>query len=109
RLPPIMQVEKQHVTTQATKNASRVRRRNEAVFHCPVPGCDSSFTRKFNLRGHMRSHTEEKPFECDWAGCDKAFARKHDLNRHRALHTATPGRHQCSGCGKSFSRTDALN
>lgn len=51
RLPPIMQVEKQHVTTTATQAASASRRRNEAQFHCPVPGCGSTFTRRFNLRG----------------------------------------------------------
>lgn len=51
RLPPILQVEKQRVTTQATSAASASRRTNEAQFHCPVPGCGSSFTRRFNLRG----------------------------------------------------------
>lgn len=56
RLPPIMQVEKQHVTTTATQAASASRRRNEAQFHCPVPGCGSTFTRRFNLRGET-SHS----------------------------------------------------
>ena len=51
RLPPIMQVEKQQVTTSATQMASASRRRNEAHFICPVPGCGSTFTRRFNLRG----------------------------------------------------------
>lgn len=51
RLPPIMQVEKQQVTTSATQLASASRRRNEAHFVCPVPGCGSTFTRRFNLRG----------------------------------------------------------
>lgn len=51
RLPPIMQVEKQQVTTSATQLASASRRRNEAHFACPVPGCGSTFTRRFNLRG----------------------------------------------------------
>ena len=51
RLPPILQVEKQQVTTTATQVASASRRRNEAHFVCPVPGCGSTFTRRFNLRG----------------------------------------------------------
>lgn len=51
RLPPILQVEKQQVTTTATQAASASRRRNEAHFICPVPGCGSTFTRRFNLRG----------------------------------------------------------
>jgi len=53
RLPPILQVEKQQVTTSATQLASASRRRNEAHFVCPVPGCGSTFTRRFNLRGNL--------------------------------------------------------
>jgi hypothetical protein len=56
RLPPIMQVEKQQVTTSATQLASASRRRNEAHFVCPVPGCGSTFTRRFNLRGMLYSY-----------------------------------------------------
>jgi hypothetical protein len=54
RLPPILQVEKQQVTTTATQAASASRRRNEAHFVCPVPGCGSTFTRRFNLRGEAQ-------------------------------------------------------
>ncbi|KDQ21281.1 hypothetical protein BOTBODRAFT_99602 [Botryobasidium botryosum FD-172 SS1] len=109
RLPPILQVEKQHVTTTATQAASASRRRNDALFKCPVPGCGSTFTRRFNLRGHLRSHTEERPFVCEWPGCGKGFARQHDCKRHQALHSSKSGQHTCEGCSKTFSRMDALN
>lgn len=145
RLPPILQVEKQQVTTSATQAASASRRRNEAHFVCPVPGCGSTFTRRFNLRGgrsaqvssntalmrlagHLRSHTAERPFLCEWPGCNKGFARQHDckcasvpfgsacgladrlpFRRHQALHTAKAQANVCQGCGKTFSRLDALN
>ncbi|KAG8900340.1 hypothetical protein FRC00_013350, partial [Tulasnella sp. 408] len=39
RLPPILQVERTRVTTTATQAASAQRRRNDATFKCPVPGC----------------------------------------------------------------------
>ncbi|KAH0827395.1 hypothetical protein J3R83DRAFT_4049 [Lanmaoa asiatica] len=78
RLPPILQVEKKQVTTSATQAASASRRRNEAHFICPVPGCGSTFTRRFNLRGHLRSHTEERPYVCEYPDCKKGFARQHD-------------------------------
>ncbi|KAI6135759.1 hypothetical protein EV401DRAFT_1898178 [Pisolithus croceorrhizus] len=57
RLPPILQVEKKQVTTSATQAASASRRRNEAHFVCPVPGCGSTFTRRFNLRGPRLSRS----------------------------------------------------
>ncbi|KAJ7188015.1 hypothetical protein C8R46DRAFT_933719 [Mycena filopes] len=109
RLPPILQVEKQQVTTSATQAASASRRRNEAHFVCPVPGCGSTFTRRFNLRGHLRSHTEERPYVCTWPNCKKGFARQHDCKRHQALHTAKSQTNVCVGCKKTFSRLDALN
>lgn len=48
--PPIS-VPRQNVTTNATADASQRRRRTEATFVCPVPGCGSTFTRHFNLKG----------------------------------------------------------
>lgn len=46
-------VERQQVTTPATAKASEGRRKGEASFVCPVPGCGSTFTRHFNLKGKM--------------------------------------------------------
>ncbi|KAF8839468.1 hypothetical protein BDN67DRAFT_969944 [Paxillus ammoniavirescens] len=109
RLPPILQVEKKQVTTSATQAASASRRRNEAHFICPVPGCGSTFTRRFNLRGHLRSHTEERPYVCEYPDCKKGFARQHDCKRHQALHATRSQSNICQGCRKTFSRLDALN
>lgn len=44
-------VSKPNVTTGRTANASHKRRKQEATFICPVPGCGSTFTRSFNLKG----------------------------------------------------------
>jgi hypothetical protein len=46
-------VSKPNVTTGRTANASRIRRKQEANFMCPVPGCGSTFTRSFNLKGNV--------------------------------------------------------
>lgn len=48
-------VERVHVTTPATREASSNRRTAQANFKCPVPGCGSTFTRHFNLRGEYYS------------------------------------------------------
>ena len=65
-------------------------------------------TRQYNLRGHLRSHADERPFKCEWPGCDKSFARAHDCKRHQNLHLNIKP-HTCEHCGKTFARLDALN
>jgi len=45
------QVSKPNVTTLRTASASHKRRKQEASFVCPFPGCGSTFTRSFNLKG----------------------------------------------------------
>ena len=49
-------VSKQNVTTTATAEASERRRKTDANFACPVPGCGSTFTRHFNLKGMLSCH-----------------------------------------------------
>ncbi|KAJ3762770.1 krueppel-like factor 16 [Lentinula raphanica] len=48
-------VSKPNVTTGRTAKASHNRRKQEATFICPVPGCGSTFTRSFNLKGELFS------------------------------------------------------
>ena len=52
------------------------------TFQCAL--CPKKFTRAYNLRSHLRTHTEERPFPC--TTCGEAFARLFDLKRHMALH-----------------------
>lgn len=103
RAPPVPVV-----TSQATQAASASRRKSEALFACPIPGCGSTFTRQYNLRGHLRSHADERPYKCDWPGCNKSFARSHDCKRHQNLHLNIKP-HTCEQCGKTFARPDALS
>ncbi|KAJ8328558.1 Metallothionein expression activator [Batrachochytrium dendrobatidis] len=67
--------------------------------------CDHSFSRLFNLRSHMSTHSRIKPFQC--TTCDKQFSRNHDLARHQRIHSKEKG-HVCTACGRKFSRLDAL-
>ena len=96
------------VTTSAAQAASVSRRKAEAQFVCPFPDCSSTFTRQYNLRGHMRSHMDQRPFKCDWPGCGRSFARTHDCKRHQNLHLNIKP-YACDSCGKTFARLDALN
>ncbi|KAJ7811086.1 hypothetical protein B0H14DRAFT_2378575 [Mycena olivaceomarginata] len=50
---------------------------------CPVQGCGSTFTRSFNLRGHIQSHNTGSLFLCKWPECGKGFT-VWDAGRSRA-------------------------
>ncbi|KAI7712567.1 hypothetical protein KC322_g3748, partial [Hortaea werneckii] len=86
--------------------------KHPATFQCHL--CPKRFTRAYNLRSHLRTHTDERPFVC--TVCGKAFARQHDRKRHEGLHSGEKkfvckGNLQSGavwGCGRRFARADAL-
>lgn len=91
----------------------------ERKYICDI--CGKDFTRPYNLKSHLRTHTDDRPFAC--RKCGKRFARQHDRKRHEDLHSGEK-RFQCKGilakefdmngkpkewgCNKRFARTDAL-
>ncbi|OCK81151.1 hypothetical protein K432DRAFT_392436 [Lepidopterella palustris CBS 459.81] len=86
--------------------------KHPATFQCSL--CPKRFTRAYNLRSHLRTHTDERPFVC--SVCGKAFARQHDRKRHEGLHSGEK-KFVCRGvlkdqnnwgCGRRFARADAL-
>jgi hypothetical protein len=91
---------------------SRKQQKHPATFQCTL--CPKRFTRAYNLRSHLRTHTDERPFVCTI--CGKAFARQHDRKRHEGLHSgekkfvcrATFQSSASWGCGRRFARADAL-
>lgn len=86
--------------------------KHPATFCCHL--CSKRFTRAYNLRSHLRTHTDERPFVC--TVCGKAFARQHDRKRHEGLHSGEKKfvcrgilqSQQLWGCERRFARADAL-
>ncbi|KDQ53465.1 hypothetical protein JAAARDRAFT_97104, partial [Jaapia argillacea MUCL 33604] len=48
----------------------------------------------------------QRPFSCDM--CALSFNRQHDLKRHRDTHSGEKPYLCNGGCGKTFTRKDAL-
>lgn len=98
--------------TPSTGGESKRSQKHPATFQCNL--CPKRFTRAYNLRSHLRTHTDERPFVC--TVCGKAFARQHDRKRHEGLHSGEKkfvcrGTLQSGpqwGCGRRFARADAL-
>ncbi|KAK7397580.1 hypothetical protein QQX98_013055 [Neonectria punicea] len=82
--------------------------------HFRCSQCPKSFTRKFNLQNHIRTHDNSKPFSC--GVCGKAFTRRTDCKRHEADHSGDR-KYKCAGkladgtpwgCNAGFTRADKL-
>lgn len=75
--------------------------------------CSKVFRKKFNLKSHMVTHSDERKFRCSL--CDLSFARANDRDRHEKIHEE-PGficggelpDGQRWGCGQKFVRADTL-
>lgn len=104
----------EHPAPGALEASNRGVQKHPATFQCSL--CPKRFTRAYNLRSHLRTHTDERPFVCNI--CGKAFARQHDRKRHEAIHTGEK-KFLCRGklkdddqstwgCGRRFARADAL-
>lgn len=77
----------------------------DGKYICLYGGCMRRFGRKYNIQSHIQTHLADRPFRC--GVCAAGFVRRHDLVRHARIHGT--GKDFTCGCGKGFSRMDALN
>lgn len=76
-----------------------------------LPNATYSSTPSYIHDGHMASTVQypaspTRPFSCDM--CALSFNRQHDLKRHRDTHSGEKPFLCNGGCGKTFTRKDAL-
>ena len=98
RLFTAMAAFRSHVLTTHCRHA-----RNQ----CAV--CGKHFSRSWLLKGHMRTHTGERPYRCPHAGCERAFADKSNLRSHLLIHSADGKHYVCSRCNRAFAQKRYLH
>eukprot|EP00457_Paulinella_chromatophora_P003001 gb/GEZN01003006.1/.p1 GENE.gb/GEZN01003006.1/~~gb/GEZN01003006.1/.p1 ORF type:complete len:496 (+),score=41.55 gb/GEZN01003006.1/:332-1819(+) len=82
---------------------SRLPGGGDKPYLCTV--CNSTFSKAFNLKVHMRVHTGEQPYQCDI--CGRNFSQRGPLTSHMRTHTGEKP-YDCSVCKKPFRTAGSL-
>ena len=73
-------------------------------YKCDI--CGKGFNKNSNLKGHIKTHTDDKLYRCDI--CGKDFNASWNLKVHMRTHTGDKP-YKCDICGKGFNKNSSEN
>lgn len=81
-----------------------VNSQEERKYVCGI--CGFAFKEKYNLRGHLLRHSNQKNFSC--SQCPKRFFTKVELRLHEYRHKGGERSYLCNHCGMGFVSSSSL-
>eukprot|EP00188_Purpureofilum_apyrenoidigerum_P001150 Plantae.Rhodophyta-Purpureofilum_apyrenoidigerum.ctg16082.p1 GENE.Plantae.Rhodophyta-Purpureofilum_apyrenoidigerum.ctg16082~~Plantae.Rhodophyta-Purpureofilum_apyrenoidigerum.ctg16082.p1 ORF type:complete len:133 (-),score=13.38 Plantae.Rhodophyta-Purpureofilum_apyrenoidigerum.ctg16082:877-1275(-) len=78
-----------HASSLLAERAQEVKGSNgtrENAYICNAKNCGRTFTKKWNLKVHIRLHTGDTPFTCRHESCKKTFRWRSSLKSHEKTH-----------------------
>ncbi|XP_018653326.1 putative zinc finger protein [Schistosoma mansoni] len=64
-------------------------------YHCTYPGCEKSYTRRFQLNQHILTHIITGPISCDAPNCSMKYFSEEDLKRHKLFKHSSANKDSC--------------
>ena len=103
------------VTNSTMTSSERVPAADKRRGGYACPYCGKSYSRRYGLKIHVRTHTGYKPLRC--SVCERAFGDPSNLNKHVRLHAAqtqaaesdSTAPYRCRHCGKVLVRRRDLD
>mmetsp|Transcript_12115 Transcript_12115/g.36935 ORF Transcript_12115/g.36935 Transcript_12115/m.36935 type:complete len:133 (+) Transcript_12115:99-497(+) len=77
----------------------------ENVYMCKVKNCGRTFTKKWNLKVHVRLHTGDTPFMCRYESCKKTFRWRSSLKSHEKTHENSSAKRRAGDAQPSIPKT----
>ena len=90
---------KKYQSTGGLHNHIKVAHGNASLFTCAI--CGKTLFTKYNLKVHMRCHSDERPFSCPL--CEVRFRHNKDLKRHLHSKSCVENPLSCAVCQKTFT------